>query len=201
MINDLGLDLVDDESVEDHVLRIINNGEYTSVLTLTALSSVFHRPVRSVYPNVNGDVSGEKDGYYTLLNRTFEPREDSQNSSAVEFMWSGSKPKRDRIWRGNHFVPLLSTHQQQMNTQSGMDFSTPFSYEQHQQPSSHEKMRSNINFNENEQELLPTPAIPTNFLEQEENDENKPDRAAFLSRQIFFDAANVIQQVISVSFQ
>ncbi|CAF1163473.1 unnamed protein product, partial [Didymodactylos carnosus] len=118
-ISNLGLDLVDDESVEDHVLRIINNGEYTSVLTLAALSSVFDRPIRSVYPNVNGDISGEEDGYYTLLNRTFEPRQKSQNpSSALQVMWSGPKPERDRIWRTNHFVPLLSTHQQQMNTQS-----------------------------------------------------------------------------------
>ncbi|CAF4182161.1 unnamed protein product, partial [Didymodactylos carnosus] len=175
-ISNLGLDLVDDESVEDHVLRIINNGEYTSVLTLAALSSVFDRPIRSVYPNVNRDISGEEDGYYTLLNRTFESRQKPQNpSSALQVMWSGPKPERDRIWRTNHF--------------------------QHQWSSSHEKTRSSITLNENEQELLQLPATTMDVLEQEENDENKPDSAAFLSRQTFLDAANVIQQVISVSPQ
>ncbi|CAF3382829.1 unnamed protein product, partial [Rotaria sp. Silwood2] len=33
-----GFDLVDDESVQDHVLRILNKGEYTGILTLSALA-------------------------------------------------------------------------------------------------------------------------------------------------------------------
>ncbi|CAF5063055.1 unnamed protein product, partial [Rotaria sp. Silwood1] len=36
---EMGLDLVDDESVQDHVLRIINNQQYTGVLTFAALST------------------------------------------------------------------------------------------------------------------------------------------------------------------
>jgi len=37
---EMHLDLVDDESVQDHVLRILNNHQYTGVLTLAALSTV-----------------------------------------------------------------------------------------------------------------------------------------------------------------
>ena len=44
-VTEFGLDLVDDESVEQHVLRILNSQRYTGVLTLAALSSVLMRPI------------------------------------------------------------------------------------------------------------------------------------------------------------
>ena len=62
----MGLELVDDESVEKYVLRILGNHQYTSVLTLAALSSVLMRPIQSVYPHVNED-----DQYFEILNVTF----------------------------------------------------------------------------------------------------------------------------------
>jgi len=51
----MGLNLVDDESVQTQVLRISNEKEYTSVLTLAALSTISEHPIESIYPNVNFD--------------------------------------------------------------------------------------------------------------------------------------------------
>jgi hypothetical protein len=75
---DMGLDLVDDESVQDHVLRIINNQQYTGVLTLAALSTVLARPIKSIYPSMN-----ENDAYCDLLNTTFTPRNGQSSSSGT----------------------------------------------------------------------------------------------------------------------
>ncbi|CAF0711921.1 unnamed protein product [Adineta steineri] len=64
----MNFDLVDDESVQDHVLRILNNHQYTGVLTFAALSTIIQQPIESIYPSVN-----ENDEYCKLLNTTFIP--------------------------------------------------------------------------------------------------------------------------------
>ena len=61
-----GLDLVDDECVQDHVIRILNNNQYTGILTLAAVAKVLNRPITSVYPKVN-----DVDEYFNILNTTF----------------------------------------------------------------------------------------------------------------------------------
>ena len=66
---EMGLDLADDESVQNHVLRIINNEQYRGVLTIAALSTVIGQPIESIYPSVN-----ENDPYCELLNTVFIPR-------------------------------------------------------------------------------------------------------------------------------
>ena len=53
-----GFDLVDDKSVQDHLLRIVNKGECNGVLTLPAFATVFGCVVDSIYPNIN-----DKDEY------------------------------------------------------------------------------------------------------------------------------------------
>ncbi|CAM4838910.1 unnamed protein product [Rotaria magnacalcarata] len=105
---EMNLDLVDDESVQDHVLRIINNQQYTGVLTLAALSTVIGQPIESIYPSVNSD-----DEYCELLNTVFIPRSKELSSSemALHIMWSGTEKEMDRIWRPNHFTPVLSVRQ------------------------------------------------------------------------------------------
>ena len=66
---EMGLDIVDDESVQNHVLRIINNQQYTGVLTFAALSTVIGQPIESIYPSVN-----ENNAYCEVLNIVFIPR-------------------------------------------------------------------------------------------------------------------------------
>ena len=61
-----GLDLVDDECVQDHVIRILNNNQYTGILTLAAVANVLNRPITSVYPKVN-----DVDEYFNILNTNF----------------------------------------------------------------------------------------------------------------------------------
>ncbi len=102
---EMGLDLVDDESVENHILRIINNQQYTGVLTFAALSTVIGQPIESVYPNVNTN-----DEYSEVLNTVFILRNKPSLSSEtpLRIMWSGPEKEANRIWRPNHFTPLLS---------------------------------------------------------------------------------------------
>ena len=61
-----GLDLMDDECVQDHVIRILNNNQYTGILTLAAVANVLNRPITSVYPKVN-----DVDEYFNIPNTTF----------------------------------------------------------------------------------------------------------------------------------
>ncbi len=102
------LDLVDDESVQDHVLRIINNQQYTGVLTFAALSTVIRQPIESIYPGVN-----DNDEYCEILNTVFIPRNKQLSSleRPLRIMWSGPEKEVDQIWRPNHFTPVLSTSQ------------------------------------------------------------------------------------------
>ena len=103
-----GFDLVDDESVQDHVLRILNKGEYTGILTLSALASVFGCVADSIYPNING-----KDEYIDVLNTSFQPRStQSVNSDVSEafhirILWSGPDVHPGHDWHPNYLVPLL----------------------------------------------------------------------------------------------
>ncbi|CAF1127172.1 unnamed protein product, partial [Didymodactylos carnosus] len=106
MLYSMKLDLVDDETVQEHVLRIMNNHEYTGVHTLAAISSIFGRRIESIYPNIN-----DNDGYFELLNRINEPRQTDSilSDEPLRVLWSGPKPDGERIWRPNHFVPVLRT--------------------------------------------------------------------------------------------
>lgn len=119
-------DLVDDESVQNHVLRILNKGEYAGILTLSALASVFGRVVDSVYPNING-----KDQYIDILNTSFQPRSISTNTDdeskafPLRILWSGPEAKLDHDWRPNHFVPLLYTRCDADDTEEEHNSSTP----------------------------------------------------------------------------
>ena len=109
IISEMGLDLVDDESVEEHVLRILNSQQYCGVLTLASLSSVLMRPIRSIYPHVN-----DEDRYFEVLNTTFFPRSTdltAEEDDSLKIMWSGPEKKSGQDWRPNHFVPLLAPKQ------------------------------------------------------------------------------------------
>ena len=103
-----GFDLVDDESVQDRVLRIVNKGEYTGILALSALASVFGCVVDSTYPNING-----KDEYIDVLNTSFRPRStqsinsDVSEAFHIRILWSSPEAYPGHDWHPNHFVPLL----------------------------------------------------------------------------------------------
>ena len=102
------LNLVDDESVHDHVLRILDSRHYTSVLAFAKLSTVIGQPIESICPNVN-----EKDAYIELLNITFTPCDIQQSSleTPIGIMCLGPEKKTDRIWCVNHFTPILNINQ------------------------------------------------------------------------------------------
>lgn len=104
---EMHFDVVHDESVQDHVLQILDNHQYTSILTLAGLSTVIQQPIQSIYPSVN-----DNDGYPELLNTVFTPRntESSSMETSVRIMWSDPEKQDDRIWRANHFVPVLSIY-------------------------------------------------------------------------------------------
>ena len=64
-----GLDLVNDEYVQDHIIRILNNNQYTGALILAPVANVLNRPIISIYPKVN-----DVDEYFkVVLSTTFFP--------------------------------------------------------------------------------------------------------------------------------
>ncbi|CAF1260202.1 unnamed protein product [Didymodactylos carnosus] len=95
VVNDAMLDLVDDETVEEHVKRLVNNGQHSGILTISVLSSVLNREIQSIYPNVN-----DNDAYFEILNRSFHPRtcdESFINDTPLRIMWPGPEPNNDHI--------------------------------------------------------------------------------------------------------
>ena len=186
IVTEMGLDLVDDESVEEHALRILNSQQYTGVLTLAALSSVLLRPIVSIYPHINDD-----DQYFEILNTTFVPRTTdlvSEKDEPLRIMWSGPKPETDRDWRANHFVPLLTPKQQiPMSMSTGtVDDSADVrgSKTAHSYKSNFEMVQSNVN--ENQQEV-----------EVEDRMQDQSFQVTFDSRQVFSNATIVINEIIN----
>ncbi|CAF3985962.1 unnamed protein product [Rotaria sp. Silwood1] len=185
IVTKMGLELVDDESVEEHVLRILNNQQYAGVLTLAALSSVLLRPIMSIYPHVN-----DSDQYFEILNTTFVPRTAGlvSDDEPLRIMWSGPNPEVDRIWRGNHFVPLLTPKQQipvSMSTDA-IDHSVdaPVRKTMHNNKSNFETIQSKVSKNQQD-------------IEVEEQIQDRSLQSEFDSRQVFSNASIVINEIIS----
>ncbi|CAF4405479.1 unnamed protein product, partial [Rotaria magnacalcarata] len=185
---EMNLDLVDDESVQDHVLRIINNQQYTGVLTFAALSTVIGQPIESIYPSVNSD-----DEYCEVLNTVFIPRSKELSSSekALHIMWSGPEKEMDRIWRPNHFTPVLSVRQPSSVIKTTNHF---------------ESVDSDVTYVEPtempEQTVLRASKSTITFTNQTEYEkENNAEITNIFSvldkRQIFLDAPAIIQHMIS----
>ena len=102
-----GLDRVNDQCLQDHVRRILNNNQYTGILTLAGVAHVFNRPITSVYPKGN-----DVDEYFNIPIYHFFPRE-KQNwelQTPIYIMWSGSDNDLDRDWCANDFVPIMATN-------------------------------------------------------------------------------------------
>ena len=49
--------LVDDECVQDNVMRVLNNNQYTGIFTLAAVANDLDRPITSVYLKVNDNLA------------------------------------------------------------------------------------------------------------------------------------------------
>ncbi|CAF2963068.1 unnamed protein product, partial [Rotaria sp. Silwood2] len=184
---EMGLDIVDDESVQNHVLRIINNQEYTGVLTFAALSTVIGQPIESIYPGVN-----ENDAYSEVLNTVFIPRNKQLSSfeTPIRIMWSGPEKEVDRIWRPNHFTPVLSI----LQSNSAIETTTRI-----------ESMDDDVTYVE-PMEVLPQTVLRTSRStitytsqmddEKENNIETKNVFSVLEKRQIFLEAPAIIQHMI-----
>ena len=182
----MGLELVDDESVEKHVLRILGNHQYTSVLTLAALSSVLMRPIQSVYPHVNED-----DQYFGILNVTFFPRTTdgaAGQDEALRIMWSGPEQEVGRDWRPNHFVPLLTPKQQLPRRMSidSIDNSVDAANSITRQNWKNNFKRINSNVSEDQQEVEVGDVI-----------QNQTFQPTLDSRQLFSNGSAVIKEILS----
>ncbi|KAK3103000.1 hypothetical protein FSP39_015680, partial [Pinctada imbricata] len=79
------------------------NKSFSSAWTMHAAASVIRRPIKSVYPVINGPA----DQCVSILNRVFTPREGikDQMKEHISIMWSG--PRTSKTWTPDHFVPLL----------------------------------------------------------------------------------------------
>lgn len=88
---------------EDSVMDCCNPCGYSSLWTIHALATIIRRPIDSIYPAVNG----LSDNCIGLMNRTFHPRQKTDNK-AIRVMWTSTyKPEQHRIWTPNHFVPII----------------------------------------------------------------------------------------------
>ncbi|CAF1466713.1 unnamed protein product [Rotaria sordida] len=183
----MGLDIVDDESVQNHVLRIINNQQYTGVLTFAALSTVIGQSIESIYPSVN-----ENDAYCEVLNTIFIPRNKQLSSSEtpIHIMWSGPEKEVDRIWRPNHFTPVLSI----LQPNSAIETTTRI-----------ESMDDDVTYVEPmevpPQTVLRTSRSKITYTSQMDDEiENNVEKKNLLSvldkRQIFLEAPAIIQHMI-----
>ena len=183
----MGLDIVDAESVKNHVLRIINNQQYTGVLTFAALSTVIGQPIESIYPSVN-----ENDVYCKVSNTVFIPRNKQLSSleTPIRIMWSGPEKEMDRIWHPNHFTPVLSIFQ----SNSTIETTT-----------CSESVDDDVTYIE-PVEVLPQAALHksrstityTSKMDDERgnNVENKSLLSVLDKRQIFLEAPTIIQHMI-----
>jgi hypothetical protein len=77
------------------------NGNWACAWTFHAASTVIARPIKSVYPVVNGP----SDAYIRIFNTTFKPR-GSRSRQEISLMWSGGSGVNS-FWRPSHFVPLI----------------------------------------------------------------------------------------------
>ena len=184
---EMGLDLADDESVQNRVLRIINNQQYTGVLTIAALSTVIGQPIESIYPSMN-----ENDPHCELLNTVFIPRTKQLSASEMplRLMWSGPEKELDRIWRSNHFTLVLSVtapNSAVENTASVVDVDNDVTYvESNELPS--------------QTVLHVSKSRITHANQLEDEKENNTDAKNLVSvsnkRQIFLEAPAIIQYMI-----
>ena len=80
------------------------NGRYSSSWIIHAASTVVSRPIKSVYPVVNGPV----DGYIGILNTTFRPKiSKSSNEFVIMCTHSNTATSSSNNCAPNHFVPLI----------------------------------------------------------------------------------------------
>ena len=185
---EMGLDLVDDESVQDHVLRILNNQQYTGVLTLAALSTVFGQAIESIYPSVN-----DNDAYCDLLNTVFIPRniEASSLGAPIRILWSGPEKQPDRDWRPNHFTPVLSI------TQSTITIESTFTDES----ATSNTMNSQSTAKPQQAVLYSSKSNITSINQLHGEIENEADATNVISmvenRRIFLEAPAIIQEILN----
>ena len=184
-----GLDLVDDECVQDHVIRILNNNQYTGILTLAAAANVLNRPITSVYPKVN-----DVDEYFNILNTTFFPREkqNSELQTPIHIMWSGPDNDLDHDWRANHFVPIMATNKISLPSISTITYENTFNDTLTTESTSIMSTRT-------------CPRVTTseiwieqeNIATNEENSENILLNVGLGVRRAFLEAPLIIEQVLN----
>ena len=91
-------------TIQESINACAIDREYSSIWAIHAASTVIQSPINSVYPVVNGPA----DEHIGILNTTLVPRLESDKRNAVTIMWTGPKTISNRMWRPNHFVPIIN---------------------------------------------------------------------------------------------
>ncbi|KAL3875906.1 hypothetical protein ACJMK2_033811 [Sinanodonta woodiana] len=89
-------------------------GAFSNAWHLLALSDVIMRPIRSIYPNVNGD----KDGARIYLNKIFYPSNPLESASPLTVLWYsiGKMPEPNVYYNVNHFAAVTDVIERGINT-------------------------------------------------------------------------------------
>ncbi|KAL3890498.1 hypothetical protein ACJMK2_002780 [Sinanodonta woodiana] len=87
---------------------------FSNAWHILALSDVIMRPIRNIYPNVNG----EKDGARIYLNKIFYPSNPLESASPLTILWYsiGKMPEPNVYYNVNNFVAVTDVTERGLNT-------------------------------------------------------------------------------------
>lgn len=108
---------------DDAIMQCARLSGYSSTWTIIALSLVIARPIKTIYPAVNG----EKDLAFRTLNTVLNPQ---PNVEPCTIMWTSVNKlpaaviSRKKTWTPNHFVPIIMTTNKDADTPKMTDPST-----------------------------------------------------------------------------
>ncbi|KAL3876254.1 hypothetical protein ACJMK2_034122 [Sinanodonta woodiana] len=87
-------------SFEESLMSCCNDGEYSSIWTVIALSTIIGLPIQTLYPAMNGPLDRAPE----VLTKLFSP---DTNKEPLTILWSRMGPGQRPMWTANHFVPVF----------------------------------------------------------------------------------------------
>ena len=117
--------LVHSPEFEDAMLECCRDGAYSSIFTMMALSNVIGKPIRSIFPDVNGP----PDPTAATMTKVFTNETIAENDT-LTILWCRMGPKTEGTWYPNHFVPVIDTEvnstQQKTSTPLSREKTVPY---------------------------------------------------------------------------
>ena len=105
----------------------LNSNSWVGIWHIAALSSVLHRPVKSIYPAEAVGIATNSTVRY-VLNRSLYSRTEINTTECIKIMWTSCSPKCTQLWQPNHFVVCFSDESfQSQNSKQFFEGASEFS--------------------------------------------------------------------------